>query len=403
MEAIVKRCAGLDVHKKTVVVTVLAEREDGLVDEETKEFGTFHKHRKALAEWLLEHQVDLAVMESTGIYWKAIYEILEESGLTVHVVNARHVKQVPGRKTDVLDSHWLASLGRYGLLRPSFIPPEDIRQIRLLTRRRQKISGMIAGEKNRLHKALDDAGIRLGAVVSDIGGVSAGAIIDGLIEGKALSGLMECVHGRMKQKMPEIMDSIEGAVSASHRLILRHIRDHIRYLEQEQQLLDQCIVEAMSQYKEQWEILQTIPGVDKISAAVIIAEIGVDMKRFGRMDRLASWAGMCPGNNESAGKKKSGRTRKGNGALRQALCEISNAAIRTKTQFQGKYKGLVIRRGHKRSIIAIGHKILRIIYTLLEKKEPYHDPTVDYEALMVQRNAPRWICALKKFGYLNKA
>lgn len=197
MEAIVKRCAGLDVHKKTVVVTVLAEREDGLVDEETKEFGTFHKHRKALAEWLLEHQVDLAVMESTGIYWKAIYEILEESGLTVHVVNARHVKQVPGRKTDVLDSHWLASLGRYGLLRPSFIPPEDIRQIRLLTRRRQKISGMIAGEKNRLHKALDDAGIRLGAVVSDIGGVSAGAIIDGLIEGKALSGLMECVHGRM--------------------------------------------------------------------------------------------------------------------------------------------------------------------------------------------------------------
>lgn len=277
------------------------------------------------------------------------------------MVNARHVKQVPGRKTDVLDSHWLTSLGRYGLLRPSFIPPEDIRRIRLLTRRRRKISGMIAGEKNRLHKTLDDAGIRLGAVVSDIGGVSASAIIDGLIEGKALSELMGCVHGRMKDKMPEIMDSIEGAISASHRLILRHIRDHIRYLEQEQQALDQCIVEAISPYKEQWEVLRTIPGVDKIGAAVIIAEIGVDMKRFGRMDRLASWAGMCPGNNESAGKKKSGRTRKGNGALRQVLCEISNAAIRTKTQFKGKYKGLVIRRGHKRSIIAIGHKMALII------------------------------------------
>jgi len=400
MEPIVKVSAGLDVHRKNVVATILSEQDDGSVHEDTREFGTFLKSRKQLRRWLLKHDVELVVMESTGIYWKAIYSALERTGLNVYVVNARHAKNLPGRKTDVQDSKWLATLARFGLLSPSFIPPEDLRELRLITRRRMKLQGILSAEKNRLHKILDDAGIRLGAVVSDINGVSAQAIIDGLICGQSPDQLMEHVRGRLKVKIPELLESVKGTISQRHILLLRQIRGHIGYLEQDLMELDQYIIAAMSPYQQQWEILQTIPGIDKISAASILVEIGIDMKRFGSMGRLASWAGMCPGNNESAGKRKSGRTRKGNRAIRQILCEASNSARRTKTQFQAKYKGLVIRRGHKRAIMAIGHKMLRIIYTLLLKNEPYRDSTVDYELLIVQRNAPRWIRALKEFGFL---
>lgn len=402
MEPVVKVSAGLDVHRKNVMATILSEQDDGSLQEKTCEFGTFLKNRKQLRRWLLKHNVELIVMESTGIYWKAIYSILERTGRNVYVVNARHAKNLPGRKTDVQDSKWLATLARFGLLSPSFIPPKDLRELRLMTRRRMKMQGILSGEKNRLHKILDDAGIRLGAVVSDINGVSAQAIIDGLIRGESPVKLMQYVRGRLKVKIPELLESLEGTISERHIFLLRQIREHIRYLEQDLMELDQYIIAAMSPYQQQWEILQTIPGIDQISAAGLLVEIGIDMKRFGSMGRLASWAGMCPGNNESAGKKKSSRTRKGNRTIRQILCEISNAARRTKTQFQGKYKGLVIRRGHKRAIMAIGHKILRIIYTLLLKKEPYQDSTVDYESLIVQRNAPRWMRALQKFGFLPK-
>jgi len=230
-----------------------------------------------------------------------------------------------------------------------------------------KLKGMLAGEKNRLHKVLDDAGIRLGSVVSDINGVSAQAIIDGLIDGMRPLQLMSFVRGRLKDKIPELLDALDGPLSERHLFVLRHIRDHIRFIEHELHEIDLYLLAAMSPYKTQWEILQTIPGVDQISAAMLIIEIGIDMKRFGSMERLASWAGMCPGNNKSAGKRKNGCTRKGNRTVRQLLCKISNAARRTNSQFKGKYKGLVIRRGHKRTIIAIGHKILRIIFVLLPK------------------------------------
>ncbi len=403
MEAIVQRSAGLDVHRNSVVVTVMIEQDDGHIFEETKEFGTFMKDRIELCEWLTDHRIELAVMESTSIYWKAIFSALEGAGITAHVVNARHVKNVPGRKTDVKDSQWLASLARFGLLRPSFIPPEDLRELRLISRRRMKLQGMLAGEKNRLHKVLDDAGIRLGSVVSDINGVSAQAIIDGLIDGMKPLQLMNFVCGRLKDKIPQLLEALANPLSERHLFMLRQIRRHIRFIEQELQEIDRYLLAAMSPYKSQWEILQTIPGVNEISAAMLIIEIGVDMQRFGSMERLASWAGMCPGNNESAGKRRSGRTRKGNRTVRQLLCEISNAARRTNSQFKSKYKGLVVRRGHKRTIIAIGHKILRIIFVLLKKGVAYKDPSVDYEELLVKRNAPRWIQALKKFGYLQRA
>ena len=402
MQSILKSCAGLDVHKMMVMATIqVEEEEEGRITEETQSFGTFQRDRKKLRDFLVAQNVELVVMESTGVYWKCIYEVLVKAGLKVWVVNARYVKNVPGRKTDVLDSQWLAALGRCGLVSPSFIPPPDIEQIRLLHRRRQKLVSERCSEKNRLHKILDDSGIRLGGVVSDIHGKSAQDMIQGLIDGKHPAELAKMARGRMKSKVQELFKSLDGSLSPSHRLVLRNIKEHIEQLDKYIADFDREILKIVrTDYQEPWLLLQTSPGIDEIAAAGVIAEIGSDMSAFKDREGLASWAGMCPGNNESAGKRKSGKTRKGNQSLRRLLCEIANAAIKTNSQFKGKYQSLVIRKGHKRSIIAIGHKILRVIYSVLSKHTPYQDPEVDYEALMVQKNAPRWIQMLKKYEYL---
>lgn len=276
MEAIVQRSAGLDVHKKIIVVTILIEQSDGSVQEETREYGTTYKACAELANWLLSHDIQLSVMESTGIYWKNIYAALEKAGLRVSVVNARHVKQVPGRKTDVKDSQWLARLARYGLVRGSFIPPKDLRELRMIARYRTKLVGTLAGEKNRLHKTLDDAGVRLGNVVSDIGGVSATEIITGLIEGKSMDELLACTRGALKKKKHELQAELEGELSARHLFLLQELREHIIQLKSKINKLDDYIFEAMQPYQKQWEILQTIPGIDAVGAALLIIEIGVD-------------------------------------------------------------------------------------------------------------------------------
>ena len=316
-------------------------------------------------------------------------------------MNARHVKQVPGRKSDVQDSEWLAELGRCGLLRSSFIPPRDLRELRLLTRYRRKLGGVLAGEKNRLHKVLDDAGIRLGCVVSDIDGVSARAMVEALIRGGSTpEQIAEQALGRLQKKKDALQLALEGEISDRHRLVLQKILAHVKWLQRQMVLIDAQIVAAMKPYQEEWKLLQTIPGLDVLSAAMLLAEIGVDMSRFGSKHRLCSWAGMCPGNQESAGKRKSGRSRKANSYVRSLLCEAANSARKTQSQFQGLYKGLVIRRGHKRAVMAIAHRMLEIIYLMLSRKEPYRDPGIDYEALIVKRNAPRWIQALLKYGYI---
>lgn len=401
LQALVGCCAGLDVHRKMVVCTIIREMPDGVFSKQTREYPSFRRDLEGLAHWLHEQGVDLAVMESTGIYWKAVYGALEEAGVESFVVNARHVKNVPGRKTDVQDSEWLAELARCGLLRPSFVPSSDFRQLRMLSRYRRKLTGYLSGQKNRLHKVLDDCGIRLGCVVSDIDGVSGRAMVEALIEGKeSPEQIAQLARGQLRKKDEALRLALDGQISDRHRLVLRKILDHIRYLDQEIEAIDAQIVTAMEPYKEEWRLVQTIPGMDQISAAMLLIEIGVDMTRFGSKERLSSWAGVCPGNSESAGKRKSGRMRKGNSYVRAILCEAANSASRTDSQFQGLYKGLVIRRGHKRAIMAVGHKILEIVYLLLTRKEPYRDPHTDYEALVVKRNAPRWIQALIKYGYL---
>lgn len=400
IEPIFKRVAGLDVHKKIVVATVLVEQDDGNILEVTKEFKTTAQDLILLAEWLKNEKIELTVMESTGVFWKSVYAALENKFLKSFVVNARYVKQVPGRKTDVRDSQWLAQLARFGLLKGSFIPEKDLRELRLITHYRIKVTSILVSEKNRLNKLLDDAGIHLGNVVSDVNGVSSKAIIKGLIESKPINELLSKVKGPLLKKTSELTEVLSGKLTERHIFILKEIQEHILQLEQKLHKIDEYIFAAMEPYSDQWKILQTIPGVDAIGAAITIVEIGVDMNRFGNEEQFCSWAGLCPGNNESAGKKKSTKIRKGPKYLRSTLCQIANAAVNTKTQFKDKYKGLVIRKGHKRAIIAISHKILRVIYSLLKNNKPYKDPTINYNELVVKKNASRWIKALEKFGYL---
>lgn len=340
-------------------------------------------------------------MESTSIYWKSVFEALEDKDILTWLVNARHVKSVPGRKTDVQDSEWLADLGRHGLLQPSFIPPADFRELRMISRYRRKLVGYLSAEKNRLHKLLDSCGFRLGCVVSDINGVSAKEMIAALIEGGSKpEEIAELARGRLKKKHDQLVLSLEAKLTDRPRSLLRRILNHMNALEMEIFLIECQVVAALEPYREQWQLLQTIPGISEICAAMLLTEIGVDMSRFGNQDRFSSWLGLCPGNNESAGKRKSGRTRRGNVYARQLLIEAAHSAVKTKSHFKGVYESLVIRRGKKRSIVAVAHKMAKVVYIILHKKEPYKDPGINYEELRVKRNAPRWIKALKRYGYL---
>lgn len=401
LEILHKRVAGIDVHRMKHVVTVLIEDAAGNLTRHPREFGGFKRDLRALAAWLRELGVELVILESTGIYWKSVHARLEEAGLATWVVNAHHVKNVPGRKTDVADSEWLAQLGRYGLVRPSFIPPKDLRELRLVSRYRRKVEANLAAETNRLHKVLDDAGIKLGGLVADLNGQAARAIVDGLIDGLAPCELIK-LSGRLKAPRESLLASLEGDLSARHRLVLMEIREHLQQLEARLGRLDAYLRDAMVPYAFAWTLLQTIPGIGEIAAALILIEIGDDLSHFGNADRFASWAALCPGNHESAGKRKSGKTRKGNSILRYLLCEAANGAIRTLSVFREKYRGLVIRRGHKKAIVAIAHKMIRTIYFMLTRRQTYHDSGFDYAAANVKKNAPRWIKALELHGYVVK-
>lgn len=397
------RCSiGLDVHQKQVTACVISEDENGERTKEVREFGGFKRDRRALAEWALQWKPDIVVMESTGVYWRSPYVALERVGIIPLVVNARHVKHVPGRKTDVSDSQWLAMLARSGLLSGSFIPPEDLRNARVIGHYRQTLTNSLASEKNRLHKVLTDGGVRLSTVVSDIHGKSSWNMVLCLAEGGSPAEAL--MHATVLLKAPRevLYDALEGDLTDAHRFVLKELIRHITELGVAIKRCDNELRRCLSSHKWAIELLQTIPGIDEIGACMLIIEIGTDMTAFGTADRLASWAGVCPGNNESAGKQKSGKIRKGNPYVRRLLCEIANAARFSKCMYKSKYKSLVVRRGHGRAIVALAHAILKTVFVLLTKKEPYRDSTIDYETLVVNRNAPRWIAKLVQYGILPK-
>lgn len=400
LPAIHQRVIALDVHQAKISACALIEQSDGKTLVVQKEFGGFKRDRRELACWVLSLRPEVVVMESTGIYWKSPYAALEKVGIIAAVVNARHVKHVPGRKTDVADAQWLAILARAGLLRASFIPPANIRHLRLISRQRQKLGGMLASEKNRLHKLLADAGVRLNVVVSDIHGQAGRAMIKALIAGQSISHILD-LAGRLRASREELFEAIfPEELSAAHVFVLSETMAHIEELEARMARFDGELLKGLSEFQSTLQLLQTIPGIDQMGAAMLLVEIGADMESFGSAEKIASWAGICPGNNESAGKRKSGKTRKGNAWVRRLLCEFAQAASRSRCALKDKFSELSRRKGHKKAIVALGHKMLRIIFTIIKNKVPYQDQSVDYEAASVQRNAPRWIKMLRKYGYI---
>lgn len=399
IESIFRSSVGIDVHQSVIVLTFLQE-EGSEVAREHAEFPTFTKDLQEMADWVSKRNPGVVVMESTSVYWFPVYQALEDKGICSLVVNARHIKTVPGRKTDTQDSEWLAEIAKYGLVRGSFVPPRDIRQLRQLTRYRRTLVQMVSAEKNRLHKVLESCGIKLGIVVSSIDGVSAWSMVKALAQGSnSPTELANLAKGRLRAKIDPLREALTAELSDRHRSVLQTILSHIEWIEESIKSLDVQIVAALGPYRESFELLQTIPGIDETSAAVLLAECGASLEPFPTVKHFCSWAGVCPGNNESAGKRKSGRTRKANKYVRSTICECAHAASRTKSQFKGYYQSVSCRRGNKKAIFAVAHKLLRIIYKVLQSRQPYYDPVVDYEKAMVERNASRWITALKKFGY----
>lgn len=400
---IYKSVIGLDVHQAQITACALIEMPDGSTRVEQRQFGGFKRDRRELAEWALALKPDEVVMESTGIYWKSPYAALEAVGILAKVVNARHVKNVPGRKTDIGDAQWLAMLSRAGLLRGSFIPPAVLRELRLIARQRQKLASQLTGEKNRLHKILADGGVRLSVVVSDLHGQSARIMVKAIIRGCSPQEVLDQASKRLRASREELYDAVQGELTDSHRFVLGEIMLHIEEIEARIARFEARLLNGLQPEHNALALLQTVPGIDLVGAAMLLVEIGSDMTSFGSADRLASWIGICPGNHESAGKRKSGRARKGNPYVRRLLCEFAHAACRSNCAFKPKFDALMPRRGYKRSIVAIGHSIIRTIFFMLQRCEYYRDRLVDYEAMAVKRNAPRWIKALTKFGYLDSA
>ena len=396
------RCAvGIDIHLALLCVCIIIAEPGAEPVVHRREFGGFQRDRRAMADWIASFKPDIVVMESTGIYWKSPYAALEKVGIHAQVVNARQVKKVPGRKTDTSDAEWLAMLARAGLLRGSFIPPERLHTLRQVSRHHQKVTAMRAMEKNRLVRVLSDAGIRITAVVSDPHGVAATAIIDCLLDGGTPEQALT-LAGRLQAPREELLAALQGELSADHRFVAQTIRHHLQALEAQLADLERYLVQALQPHEAALHLLMTLPGIDRLAAAKLLVEIGVDMTAFGNAGRLCKWAGVCPGNDESAGKRRRGDTAPGNRYVRTLLCQIAWAAVRTTSQFKSRFQNLVSRRGTKKAIVAIGHKVLKTVFVLLSRQVPYHDSTVDYEALAVKRNAPRWIKQLRKFGYLPK-
>jgi transposase len=374
MDIIYDRCAGLDVHKKTVVACVRHLGTDGEVRKETRTFGTMTADLLELADWLKSEGVRHAAMESTGVSWKPIWHILEVD-FDLVLVNARHIKKVPGRKTDVKDAEWIAQLLQHGLLSPSFVPPEPIRELRDLTRQRAQLVADKASVANRVHKTLEDANIKLSGVATDVLGVSGRAMIAGLIRGEAdPERLAAEARGSLKKKVVPLRRALEGRVTEHHRFLLRMLTDQLRQLEGLIARYAARIEEAMRPFAEAEERLMTIPGVGRQAAEVIVAEIGADMTRFATAGHLASWAGLCPGNDESAGKRRSGRTTEGSRWLRTALVQVAWAASHTKkTIFGATYRRWAKRLGKKKALVAVARKILAPAYTLIKIGADYQE------------------------------
>jgi transposase len=400
METVLERVCGLDVHKDSVAACVRVPTARGGRHAEVRTFGTTTAELLALREWLEAHQVTHVAMESTGVYWKPVFYVLEEA-VTCLLVNPAHMRQVPGRKTDVQDCAWIAQLLEHGLLRGSFVPPPPIRELRDLTRYRRSLLQDRTREVNRLHKLLEDTGLKLGSVATDILGVSGRAILTALVEGTTDPAVLaDLARGKLRKKLPALREALRGHFRSHHAFLVSQHLAHLDYLDEALTTLETQIEARLAPFAAEVARLDTIPGVGPTTAQIVIAELGVDMQQFPSDRHAASWAGLCPGNNRSAGKHKSTKTRKGNRWLRAALTESALAASRTNTAFAARYRRVLRHRGHRKAVVAVAHAILRAAYQVLASRMPYHDSGPDYyDARHAARATRHAVRLLERQGY----
>ena len=397
LQVVYERCAGCDVHKKTVVVHVVVPGHS-----EARTFGTTTRDLLTLVDWLAALQVTHVAMESTGVYWKPLYNLLETTGMTVYVVNAAHMKAVPGRKTDVQDAEWICDLMRHGLLKASLIPSRPQRELRELVRYRISLVSERTAEANRIQKVLEGGNIKLGSVVSDILGKSRPRDVGR--PGGGTSGpedIAALADSRLRATREELVDALRGRLTPHQHLMLRLQLDHVRYLDQQIEAVEAEVAQRLAPFAVQMTQLDTIPGVSERVAEVVVAEVGTDMTRFPSATHLTSWGGMCPGSNESAGKRRAARTRKGSPTLRRTLTEAGQAAGRSKNTYLGAvYRRIAARRGRKKAAIAVGRRILEIAYYVLRDGVAYQELGANYydehKKDTVLRNAVK---RLERLGY----
>jgi transposase len=402
MDVLYPHCAGIDVHKKTLSVCVLTPGAHSKAQPQIREFGTTTRELLELADWLLQNQVTHVGMESTGVYWKPIWNILEAAGFTLTLANAQHVKNVPGKKTDTADCAWLAQLLRHGLLPGSFVPEASLRELRDLTRSRVSLVRERAAVANRIQKTLEDANIKLGNVVSDILGVSSRAMLQSFVDGETETArLAALARGRMRSKQPERLSALEGKVSAHHRFLLREYLDQVDYLERKIAVFEQEIGRHLDPFVAAIDLLDPVPGCNPVSLRALLAEIGTDMEQFPTAKHLCSWACVCPGNQESAGRRQSGRTRKGNRWLRGLLNQMAWAAAHTKgTYFWAQFRRLRRHRGEKRALLAVAHSLLTVIWHMLKYGIAYRELGADYFDRIEPRRLERQAVArLERLGF----
>jgi transposase len=389
-------CCGLDVHKESISACVVYADKDGVDQYDVAIFGTFTDELMRMKSWLLEHECPVVAMESTGIYWRPVHNVLEGS-FRVILVNARDIKNVPGRKTDIGDSKWLAGLLRHGLLKASFIPPQAVRQWRDLTRLRKKYVQTVGDYRRRTHKLFESANIKIDSVVSDLFGVTGRNLMQLLIKGGkplVLSDIEACVRGKLKGKEAELFRSIQGFFTDHHRFVLKTILETISGLETQIVALDQQIHSVMAEHTPLLERMKKAPGISDVSACDILAEIGPNLESFPTDTALISWCGLCPGNNESAGKRKSGKSPVRKHHLKTIMIEVAWAAVKKKgSYFKDKYYRLKARRGAKKAIVAIAHRILLGIYHVIKDGVEFRDLGEDY---LKNRNQSQKVFNLRK-------
>jgi transposase len=403
METIYRRVAGIDVHQKVVWVAVRCVGPQGDVREEIRSFATMTRDLLRMSDWLTAQDVTHVAMESTGVLWKPVWNLLE-GRLQLLLVNPRELKQVPGRKSDVRDCQWIAQLLQYGLLRSSFVPPRPQRELRDLTRHRAQLTAEHTRIANRIHKMLEDANIKLGAVASDILGKSGRAMLQALLDGERdPAKLADLAKKRLRAKIPQLEEALHGHFTEHHRFMLENLLTHLRQLEEQIERFTARIEERIDPFvdAEVMQRLDAIPGVNRTTIENVIAEIGPDMAAFPTPEHLSSWAGMCPGNEESAGKRIRNRTTKGNRWLRRALAEAAWAASHTKdTYLSAQYRRLASRRGKKRALVAVGHSLLVIFHHMLKHQVPYQDLGGDFFNRLEPERLRRYLVKrLETLGY----